>query len=258
MKSKNILIKILGSGTSTGVPLVGCNCNVCKSNNFKDKRLRTSILVNIDNLKLLIDTSNDLREQCLKNDILDIDAVIYTHHHFDHIAGFDDLRAFNFAKNKSVPIYLMQETLDNLKDVFKYAFSNEPNLSSSPKVNCTIIDIEEFSIKDITITPIPLLHGNMRVNGYRIQNFAYCTDCNVISEDSIQKLQNLDILILDGLRYSKHQTHFSINESIEIAKKLNANKTFLTHISHDVSHQITENELPENIYLAYDGLELKL
>jgi hypothetical protein len=169
-----------------------------------------------------------------------------------------DAIAFNFAKNKSVPIYLMQETLDNLKDVFKYAFSNEPNLSSSPKVNCTIIDIEEFSIKDITITPIPLLHGNMRVNGYRIQNFAYCTDCNVISEDSIQKLQNLDILILDGLRYSKHPTHFSINESIEIAKKLNANKTFLTHISHDVSHQITENELPENIYLAYDGLELKL
>lgn len=249
-------IKILGSGTSTGVPVIGCKCRVCQSKDLKDKRLRTSIYVQSEETSILIDTTPDLRQQCLSYNIDKLDAVIYTHHHYDHIGGFDDLRGFNFALGKPVDIYLMEETLNNIQQIFPYAFNNQFNESSSPVVKHCIIKEKKFKVGDIELEPISLLHGKMKVLGFRIGDFAYCTDCNFISDDSLAKLKNLECIIIDGLRFERHLTHFSINEAVEIINYLKPKKAYLTHLSHDIMHKEVENNLPKTIYLAYDGLEI--
>lgn len=252
-------ITILGSGTSSGVPTIGCTCPTCVSTDLRDKRLRPSIWIRNRETTIVIDTSSDFRQQCLNSRIQRLDAVIYTHHHFDHIAGFDDLRAFNYHTRGPVPIYLMRETLTELSSVFRYAFSDiGTNESAIPLVQTNIVDTAPFDVGSFTFIPLPLMHGRMRVNGYRIGNFAYCTDCNFISDMALERMENLDVLVLDALRLSRHPTHFSLEQAIEAAQKIGARQTYFTHIAHDIKHKDVESTLPESLRLAYDGLEIEM
>lgn len=251
-------LTILGSGTSSGVPTVGCTCPTCTSSDPKDRRTRPSIWIATKNASVIIDTSSDFRAQCLLHNVSQLDGIVYTHHHFDHIAGFDDLRAFNYTSRKPVRIYLMAETLTHLRHIFDYAFAPDgANPSSTPSVDATVITDEPFVISDIQFTPVPLLHGDMRVNGYRFGNAAYCTDCNQIPPSSIPLLANLDVLILDALRLTPHPTHFTVQEAVDMALRIGARQTYLTHIAHDILHAEVDKALPDNIHLGHDGLTLR-
>lgn len=251
-------IEILGSGTSMGVPVVGCDCQVCQSDDSRDKRTRTSVFVEQNGAHILIDTSADYRQQMLRAGITDLDAVIYTHHHIDHISGMDDLRSLNILHKKNIPIYSSQETMHTIKRVFAYTFSDTAYQSDVPGVIPNVIDSKPFVIKNVEIIPIPLLHGKLPIFGFRIGDFAYCTDVSEIPESSHQLLQDLQILILGALRYKPHPTHFSIEQALGEAKRIGAQQTFFTHLSHAVLHRNAENELPENVHLAYDGLQLTI
>lgn len=251
-------IEILGSGTSMGVPIVGCACEVCQSNDSRDRRTRTSVFVEQHGARILIDTSSDYRQQMLRAGINDLDAVIYTHYHVDHILGMDDLRSLNILHRKSIPIYSSQETMHVIKRVFAYTFSDKAYLSDIPKVIPHIIDSHPFVIDGVEIVPVPLLHGKLPIFGFRIGDFAYCTDVSQIPDSSYELLQDLKILVLGALRYKPHPTHFSIEEALREAKRIGARQTFFTHLSHSVLHKKAENDLPENVYLAYDGLQLTI
>lgn len=256
---KKIHIRILGTGTSSGVPLIACKCPTCLSDDPRDKRLRCSVLIQSETTTIVIDSGADFRQQMLSNKVDKLDAIVFTHHHNDHISGFDDVRAFNYIQNKSMPIYLNVKTLNYLKQVFSYAFEEPEQIGGGvPQLEVNMIDEKKFSIGDIDLEPIPLMHGNLEVFGFRLGNFAYCTDTNFISEDSMQKLQNLDILILDALRYNPHPTHFTVAESLEIIAKLKPKKTYLTHIAHQLKHEEAEAKLPENVFIAYDGLDFEI
>ncbi|TAE29988.1 MAG: MBL fold metallo-hydrolase [Candidatus Kapaibacterium sp.] len=249
---------ILGSGTSTGVPLAGCGCETCRSTDTRDKRLRPSLLVESATTTIVIDTSADFRYQMLRLGVQKIDGVVFTHHHFDHIGGFDDLRAFNFLLRKALPIYLMEETMENLRRTFLYAFVDTGQKGGGvPVVEQNIITTAPFTVGDIEFLPIPMMHGKMRVNGYRIGNFAYCTDTNFIFEESFELLRGLDVLILDALRYDAHPTHFTVNEAIACAERIGAKQTYFTHIAHNILHADLSQRLPQGIALAYDGLVME-
>lgn len=252
-------VTVLGSGTSSGVPTIGCRCATCLSDDPRDKRLRPSLLVQSATTTIAIDTSSDFRQQMLRHNICALDAVVYTHHHFDHIGGFDDIRAYNFFLNRAMSIYLMEETFAELRRTFIYAFETPKQIGGGvPIVNTHIIDSEPFAIGDITCVPIPMMHGSLRVNGYRIDNFAYCTDTNNIPDSSLALLQGLDTLILDALRYHEHPTHFTVEQAIEIAQRIGARKTYFTHIAHNIRHAELDSALPENMALSYDGLTIEL
>ena len=249
-------VEILGSGTSMGVPIAGCDCRVCRSTDNKDKRLRTSALIRVGDTQILIDTSVDYRQQMLRANVKYLDAVIYTHHHVDHILGMDDLRSFNILNDSSIPLYGMQDTMDNIQRVFVYAFGENQSQSKIPMLEINVIDETPFNIQNIEITPIPLVHGRMPVFGYRIGPFAYCTDVSHIPDGSFKRLQGLEVLILGALRHKPHPTHFTIEQAIEAAQRIGAKTTYLTHIAHSVMHQETDAGLPPGIHLAYDGLKL--
>jgi phosphoribosyl 1,2-cyclic phosphate phosphodiesterase len=249
-------IEILGSGTSMGVPMVGCECRVCRSEDPRDKRTRTSVFIRKNDVEILIDTSADYRQQMLRAGIKNLDAVIYTHYHVDHILGMDDLRSLNIINKKSIPIYASEDTFRRIKQTFAYAFADQAFVSSVPRIVPHIINAAPFFIQDLEITPIPLLHGELPVFGFRIGDFAYCTDVSEIPAASYPLLGNLDVLILGALRYKSHPTHFTIEEAVKEAGKIHARKTYLTHLSHGVLHAEAESGLPGNIRLAYDGLRL--
>jgi phosphoribosyl 1,2-cyclic phosphate phosphodiesterase len=254
---------LLGSGTSTGIPSVGCNCETCTSSDLKDKRLRPSLLVEDiaegRHITVVIDTSSDFRQQMLTYNVSELNAVVFTHHHFDHIGGFDDIRPYNFQQNCSMPVYCMERTLHSLKQCYPYAFGEaEQEGGGLPSVNTHIIDTAPFDVFGIRFVPIPMMHGVIRVNGYRIGNFAYCTDTNFIPDASLALLEGVEILILDALRYHPHPTHFTIEEAVEVAQKIGAKQTYFTHIAHQIKHSELDGKLPKGIQLGYDGLVVEL
>lgn len=258
-------VLVLGSGTSTGVPLPGCACEVCTSSDPKDYRNRTSILIQTDHGKnILIDTSPDLRQQALTFKIRKIDAVIYTHSHADHILGLEDLRPFNFVHRNSIPIYATENTTSGLKRCFDYIFNPDPDYEGGLLAQVSLTTITEkdaFVVEGVKVQPIPLYHGKMLVLGFRIGNFAYCTDCNQIPESSIEALKGVDTLIIDALRFNKHGkhgTHFTIEESIEEIKKINPKQAYLTHMTHLISHSRDSALLPAGVAFAYDGLKFEI
>lgn len=258
-------ITVLGSGTSQGIPIVGCKCAACTSLDPRDKRLRVSVFIETDvtiknkPLQILIDTSPDFRQQMLKHNITDIDAVLYTHFHIDHIMGLDDIRQINQLHRKSVDLYANTETADRIKQTFSYIFDeNTYKGGGIPQVNLKTIDINPFEISGQQVIPLEYKHGPTTVFGYRIGKFAYMTDCNFIPEKEFEKLHGLDILIIDALRYRKHETHFSVDEAAEAAIRIGAGKTYFTHMTHDIVHAEASAKLPEGIEFAYDGLILEI
>jgi phosphoribosyl 1,2-cyclic phosphate phosphodiesterase len=257
MADPAIHITVLGSGTSSGVPTIGCPCAVCASNDPRDHRLRPSILIRYGGHGVLIDTTPDFRQQALRAHIERIDAIIYTHSHADHILGLDDVRPFNYRQRQEIPIYAMPDTLDAIRRVFRYAFDEEPTQSSKPRLNLNPLDGAPFDLFGLTFTPIELLHGKSKVLGFRFGAAAYLTDHSEIPEGSKALLHDLDILFLDALRHRPHPTHSTVERSVESVRELQPKRAYFTHICHDLPHAETEAALPENVHLAYDGLELE-
>lgn len=246
----------LGTGTSVGIPMVGCPCEVCQSENAKDKRLRTSALISYHGRNILIDIGPDFRAQMLNNSITRVDAVLLTHPHRDHIAGFDEIRALNFLYETKVDLFANAFTWDSLKKQFYYAFM-ESDYTSVPKVDYTEIDKEVFYFQEIEIQPINVMHGSMPCLGYRLGDLAYITDANAIADAEMDKLKNLDVLVLNSLRRFHHPSHFNLEESLEIVVKLKPKRAYFIHLSHHMGkHDEVELELPENVFLAYDGLQI--
>jgi phosphoribosyl 1,2-cyclic phosphate phosphodiesterase len=254
-------ITILGSGTSLGVPLIGCHCEVCRSMDFRDHRLRPSILVQVADQNILIDTGPDLRTQMLPTKVQRLDAVLYTHQHKDHTAGMDDLRAFYYAQNQTpIPIYAREEVISQLKEEYAYVFvDNDKKYPGVLDVEVHYIENKPFCIGDVEIIPIEVFHHKLPVFGFRIQDFTYITDVNFIPAEEMPKIIGSKILMLDALRREPHIAHYTLEQAVEVAQQIQAEKTFFTHISHGLGlHKEVEKELPENIRLAYDGLVLEL
>lgn len=246
-------VVVLGSGTSHGVPMIGCSCAVCTSADPRDRRTRCSIVVSEGETSVLVDTPPELRLQCLSCGVERIDAVLLTHHHADHLAGFDDLRHFNRLTGRAVPVYGMAETLEALRAMFRYVFSEDREYESyRPAVELRAIE-GPVTVGRLTAIPVPLLHGRMRVLGYRFGRFAYCTDVSAIPEESYGLLEGLEVLILDALRRRPHPTHFNLEQAVEQARRIGARRTFFTHIAHELGHAETCAALPAGMSLAYDG-----
>jgi len=250
-------VTLLGCATSTGVPIIGCPCSICTSNNPKNKRTRCSVFVESNRKNILIDSSTDLRFQALRHNITRLDAVLYTHSHADHTHGIDDLRTFNFINNMVIPCYGNALTINNLKNNFGYIFDGVHSAGGKPKLELNVVE-NNFDFDGINIIPIEINHANWIILGYRIGNFAYLTDCSGIPPESMEKLKGLDLLILSALRYREHPAHFNIDQAVEMAQKLNPKLTVFTHMGHEVEYDTLLSELPDNIVPAYDGMELEL
>lgn len=247
---------ILGSGTSTGVPMVGCGCRVCSSDDTRDRRTRASALIRHDGRNILVDTSTDLRRQALREGIDRIDAVLFTHAHADHVNGIDDLRGFHFLHREIVPCFASQDTLDTLSSGFGYIFHEQHGSGYTPILHPTEVS-SPFELFGLNIVPVPLEHGLTSATGYRIGGFAYLTDCSRIPESSLPLLEGLDLLVMDGLRWTAHPFHFNIETAIEATRLLRPARTILTHLSHEVAYA-DKSRLPQGVEFAYDGMEFDL
>jgi phosphoribosyl 1,2-cyclic phosphate phosphodiesterase len=251
-------VTFLGTGTSMGIPMIGCQCKVCQSKDPSDKRTRTSVWLEINGINIIIDTGIDFRQQALRENISTVDAVLFTHHHVDHIFGLDELRAINFLQKKSVAIYSSAHTYQHLKRVYKYVFDNSCYPSDTPEIDHQLIDEDPFQVFNIEIIPVPLFHGELPVFGFRIGNFSYCTDVSRIPPESYELLQGSDVVVLGALRDRPHPTHFTIEQAVEEAQKIGAKKTYLVHLSHEVGHQELIARLPENVQPAFDSLRINV
>lgn len=249
----------LGTGTSVGVPALGCECEVCTSTDPRNNRTRCAIVLRLPAGNLLIDTPPDLRTQLLREQIKLIHAVLYTHEHADHLYGLDDVRLFPFRLGHAMPLYCERHLEERIRRVYDYAFSERQptHPGATPQLEFSRITHAPFEILGVRATPIPLKHGpHFNVLGFRIGDFAYCTDTNFIPGDSMSRLRGLDTLVLDGLRLSPHPTHFCVEEALEVIQKLQPRRAYLTHICHDIDHGVVEAKLPDGVFLAYDGLRL--
>lgn len=252
-------LKFLGTGTSQGVPVIGCKDAVCTSTDFKDKRLRTSALITSDEgKKLLIDCGPDFRQQMLSNDEANVDAVLITHEHTDHIIGLDDLRPIIFKQKRDMPIYTIPRVAEQIKSKFHYAFA-AVKYPGAPSFEMHEIDEDKFSVEGVEITPVPVLHYKLPIFGYKIKNLCYITDASFFPESTLPLLQHLDVLIINCLRkFPEHISHFVLPEILELNNKLKPKTIYLVHISHELGlHEEVQKELPENMFLAFDGLEIE-
>lgn len=256
MPESGVQITVLGSGTSTGVPMIGCHCEVCTSPDPRDQRLRPSVLLSYGGRNVLIDTTPDFRAQALRTGIDRLDAILFTHEHADHIMGLDDVRPFNFRQKSSIPIYASERTMAAIHRSFLYIFDGAEKASSVPLLESRTFNGGSFDLFGVQVTPIPLLHGKTVVYGFRFDKGAYLTDHSEIPEASMEQLGGLDVLFLDALRYKPHPTHSTVERSIATAERLASKRVFFTHICHDLPHARTEEQLPPHIRLAYDGLRI--
>ena len=251
-----VKVKFLGTGTSQGVPVITCECPVCTSDNPKDSRLRSSVLIDAGGANFVIDTGPDFRQQMLRIDAKKLDAVLFTHEHKDHIAGLDDVRAFNFSTGNSMDVYCREQVSTALKREFHYVFSGD-KYPGIPKLDLNIIQNEEFSINGTSVLPIEVFHYRMPVFGYRIGDFTYITDAKSISIREMEKIRGSKVIVLNALRKHEHISHFTLDEAVDLMKELNPEKGYFTHISHYLgAHDEVNAELPDNMELAYDGLEI--
>lgn len=251
-------VTLLGTGTSHGVPVLGCQCPTCTSTDFRDVRFRCAALVEVNGLRILIDTPPEFRLQSLKAGIPRIDAVLITHPHSDHVCGFDDLRRFNELQQAAIPVYSSADTCSYLKKMYPYIFNHqvEPG-GGKPSVELHPVTAP-FSVRDTRIIPLPVSHGRLTVLGYRIDNFAYVTDCKVIPDSTLELLTHLDLLVLGVLRFREHETHLNLEEALAIIHRLQPKRTLFTHISHDFKHSDSVNWLPPGVELGFDGLQIKV
>ncbi len=249
-------ITVLGSGTSVGVPTPGCDCAVCQSTDPRDNRLRPSVLVQYGGHNVVIDTTPDFRTQVLRAKLNHLDAVLFTHSHADHIMGLDDVRPFNFRQQARIPVFASAETLGALHRVFQYIFHGGEQPSTLPQIETHTINGASFDLFGRDFTPVRLLHGRIPIYGFRFGRAAYLTDHSEIPPESMEQLRGLDVLFLDALRHRPHPTHSTVERSLRTVEELAPRRAFFTHICHDLPHQETEDALPRNIRLAYDGLEI--
>jgi len=251
-------VTFLGTGTSQGIPMIACECQVCQSTDSRDKRLRVSIHVEQNGKSFIIDTGPDFRQQVLRAGIKRVDAIIYTHEHKDHTAGMDDVRGFNYVQKSSIPIYAQKNVIEQLKREFAYAF-DENKYPGVPEIEVNEIQNKAFVIEGISFLPILVKHFFLDVFGYRIGDFTYITDANAISETELEKIKGSKVLFINALRKTRHVSHFTLEEALEIIQKIQPKKAYITHISHQMGfHSEVQKELPENVFLAYDGLEITI
>lgn len=259
VKEAELEITFLGTGTSQGVPVITCDCDVCMSEDPRDNRLRTSIAIKKGNTTIVIDSGPDFRQQMLRAKIKSLDAIVFTHAHKDHIAGMDDVRAYNFWSNEPMKVFCDDLVFEGLKREFHYVFDDQFSYPGIPQVDRIKIDKETvFNVGEITLEPIEVLHYKLPVLGFRVGNFSYITDANYISEEEKNKLKGTEILVINALRKKKHISHFNLEEALELINEIQPKKAYLTHVSHLMGkHADVSKELPENVEFAYDGLVLK-
>lgn len=255
MTARPARVTFLGSGTSHGVPMIGCSCATCHSNDPHDRRLRPSVYLQVANgPSLLVDTSTDLRQQAITHQVARVDAILFTHSHADHVMGLDEVRRFNMLQRSSIPAYADERTATDLRRMFSYIFDPPAEQGGGiPQISLSQID-GPFTVQSIRITPIQIFHGPRPILGFRFGNFAYLTDCNRIPDASFDLLGDLDVLVLDALRHRPHPTHFTVAEAVRVVDRVKPRQTFLTHICHDLPHAATNASLPAGVELAYDGL----
>ena len=250
-------ITFLGTGTSQGVPIIGCTCEVCRSLDYRDKRLRTSAYIEADGKRLIIDTGPDFRQQMLRENISHLDAVLFTHAHRDHTAGLDDIRAFNFLQEMDMPTYATVEVLRQLEHDFEYIFSKQPYFGL-PRLATHEIGTLPFTIGPLSIQPLPVMHLRLPVMGFRIGNFSYITDANHIPDSTLELMRGTSVLVLNALQIGEHLSHFNLAQALEMVEKIKPVKAYFTHISHKLGlHSKVEQQLPPHVQLAYDGLEIQ-
>jgi phosphoribosyl 1,2-cyclic phosphate phosphodiesterase len=250
------ILTVLGSGTSMGVPTIGCACAVCRSTDPHDRRTRPSVLIQYGGKSVLIDTTPDFREQAIRENISQIDAVVYTHSHADHILGIDDLRPLSYQHKGKIPLYARAEAADYIRNMFRYIFDGDYKFGGLARLELNPVD-RAFDLFGATFEPVPIIHGETEIFGYRFGSAAYLTDFSKIPDPSFGLLQGLDVLFLDGLRHQPHPTHSTVENSIRIASELKAKRVFFTHICHDLPHAATNAALPEHVRLSHDGMKLE-
>jgi phosphoribosyl 1,2-cyclic phosphate phosphodiesterase len=252
-------VRFLGTGTSHGVPMIGCPCAVCHSDDPRDRRTRPSIYIEPDEgPAILVDTSTDLRYQALTFGVTRVDAILFTHSHADHVMGLDDVRRFNVLKGGAIPAYADERTSADLRRMFSHAFGPPAERGGGvPQLALTTIE-GPFRVGPIRVQPVPLLHGSRPILGFRIGNFAYLTDCNRLPDEAWPLVGQLDIIVLDALRHRPHPTHFTVREAVDVAARIGASRTYFTHMCHDLSHEATNAGLPPSVELAYDGLTVEI
>jgi phosphoribosyl 1,2-cyclic phosphate phosphodiesterase len=249
-------LTVLGSGTSMGVPTIGCTCAVCHSSDPRDRRTRPSVLIEYAGKVVLIDTTPDFREQAIREAISSIDAVLYTHSHADHILGIDDLRPLSYHRDGKIPLYARAEAAEYIRNMFRYIFDADYKFGGLARLELKLVE-GAFDLFGATVEPIPVIHGDTEIYGFRLGSAAYLTDFNEIPDASFSSLQGLDILFLDGLRHKPHPTHSTVENSIRIADRVKAKRVFFTHICHDLPHEATNATLPPHVRLSYDGMKLE-
>lgn len=252
-----MVFTFLGTGTSQGVPMIGCKCLVCRSDDPRDKRLRTSLMIESDEARIVIDSGPDFRQQMLREEVPSLNGIVFTHEHKDHIAGLDDVRAFNYLQQSSMNVFATTEVQNALRREFHYVF-NGMRYPGIPKIDLHTIGEEHFSVSGIPFQPVPVMHLNLPVLGFRIGDFSYVTDANSIPDSSKDLLKGSRTLVLNALRKEKHVSHFTLDEAVALIEELAPEKAYLTHISHQLGlHEEVESHLPANIRLAYDGLKIR-